>query len=213
MALFLASRENLTFLKQSLRIEFPQIRSSHLTEAMAFGLGFRTHAALLSQTEGRPPPVLRVHIARMAERLEAFGYPEVPLKFVIRAARSPSLPERISAAYRTGDRVENDRWFYECRRRNIPMVYIETRRKYASLRWDCITIDPRFESHVQESGDADLVYPMAARFREMTRGMPGKPMFDGKSFVGCVDPLLPELARELAEIYFEMLYTPMHQHA
>jgi hypothetical protein len=210
MALILASRTNLAFLKNSLRKELPSVRSSHLTEALAWSMGYRTHAAMLAQTKEGPAPVLQVDLALMAERLDRFGYPAGQLECVTKVVRSPHLPERIAATYRTGDRIENDRWFYECRRRNIPMINIETRRKYVSLRWDCITIDPRFESHVQASGEADLVYPMAARFREITKGMPGKPIFSGKSFVGSIDPLSPELAREIAEIYFEMLYTPMH---
>ena len=213
MPLILASCENLSFLKKSVRTQLPQIKSSHLTESLACALGFRTHAALLALTGGQVAPALQVDLVRMAQRLQAFGYAPSELECVTQIVRSPSLPEPIVAAYRNGDRIANDRWFYECRRRNIPMVYIEMRRKFARLRWDCISIDPRFESHVQDRAGDELVYVMFALFQRLASGAPGNPLFEGKSFVGYIDRLLPELACELAEAFFGMLYMPMHAQA
>lgn len=47
------SQRHVSALKRSLRDEFPEVRSSHLSEALAAALGFRTYASMLSQL---PPP-------------------------------------------------------------------------------------------------------------------------------------------------------------
>ena len=47
MAFVVLTRRNLSALKSSLRAALPQVRSAHADEALAAGIGFRTHAALL----------------------------------------------------------------------------------------------------------------------------------------------------------------------
>ena len=212
MTAILASYENLLFIKKELRAALPNIGSSRLSEALAAGLGFKTHAALLAAEQANTHSMLlKIDSARMTARLNQFGYQDIDLGCVVAVARSPQLPERIYSEFRDGDRASNDRWFYECRRRNIPMIHIETRRKFVKLRWDCITIDTRDEAHVQDEAGTRLVHVMGSKFRQMVRGVSGKPWFEGKSFVGWVDRLSPELARDMAEEFFAMLYVPMHQ--
>lgn len=214
MTAILASRDNLAFIKKELRSALPDIGSSHLSEALAASLGFQTHAALLAVTEKATHTLLlTIDTTRMSERLARFGHQVADLRCVAEAVRSPLLPDRTFIEFRDGDRASNDPWFYECRRRNIPMVYIETRRKFVKLRWDCITIDSRNEEHVQDQAGTQLVHAMLAKFQEMARGVSGKPMFEGKSFVGYIDRLSPELARDIAEAFFAMLYVPMHESA
>lgn len=41
------TRANVSALKSTVRKEYPQIKSSHVDEAIAFGFGFDTHAAML----------------------------------------------------------------------------------------------------------------------------------------------------------------------
>ena len=48
MALILLTRRNVAALKSSLLKAFPDIGSGHADEALASGIGFRTHAALLA---------------------------------------------------------------------------------------------------------------------------------------------------------------------
>lgn len=214
MTAILASRDNLAFIKTELRAALPDIGSSHLSEALAAGLGFHTQAALLAATKASPAPLLlRIDAARVAERLGRFGHQVADLRFMMEAARSPALPERMFISFREGDKASNDPWFYECRRRNIPMVYIETRRKFVKLHWDCITIDTRNEAHVREPAGNRLVHTMAHRFREVARGASSKPFFSGSSFAGSIDRLLPEMARDMAEEFFAMLYLPMYERA
>lgn len=212
MTAILASRDNLDFIKKELRSALSSVGSSRLSEALAAGLGFQTHAALLAaERSNAHPMLLKIDAARMTTRLDQLGYDGVDLGCVVAVARSLQLPERIYTEFRNGDRASNNLWFYECRRRNIPMVHIETRRKFVKLRWDCITIEKRNEAHVREEAGDRLVHVMAHRFRQMARGASGKPFFSGSSFAGSIDWLLPEMARDMAEEFFAMLYVPMHQ--
>lgn len=63
-------------LKSALRNDFPKVKSSHLTEALAFALGFQTYAALkasMKQNEGNTLYKL-ISEDRFLERLYNFGY-------------------------------------------------------------------------------------------------------------------------------------------
>ncbi len=56
-------------LKKSLRAAMPSEKSSYLTEAIAFGLGFKTHAALMAAfKDGKPVPDV-LDGTRFGERL------------------------------------------------------------------------------------------------------------------------------------------------
>lgn len=77
MAAITLVHASLTALKNSLRSEFPDVKSSHLTEAVAFALGYRTNAALLADVNSpeADQPFLLLDTARMLGRLQEFGYP------------------------------------------------------------------------------------------------------------------------------------------
>ena len=70
----------LAALKKSLRDEFPHVKSSHLSEALAHSLGFRTHAAMQAAMVGpeqdRPFGLLQTQ--RFVERLKQLGYKDDP---------------------------------------------------------------------------------------------------------------------------------------
>lgn len=72
----------LAALKKSLRDEFPEVRSSHLSEALAYSLGFSTNAALKAAMAApipdcdRPFELLRTN--RFVQRLVQFDYPADP---------------------------------------------------------------------------------------------------------------------------------------
>ena len=48
MAFVVLTRRNLAALKSSLLKSFPELKSGHADEAIAAGVGFKTHAALLA---------------------------------------------------------------------------------------------------------------------------------------------------------------------
>ena len=214
MANILLTIDNIDFVKAHLRAAFPGVKSAHMTEALACGFGYRSHAALLASTKGAPsqrPMLGKIDDARIAVRLIELGYARIESVSTINATRSPELPDRIWTEFRNGNRGANDLWFYECKHRNIPNLRIEQRRKYAELHWDCISIDPRMEGHVQGEKGAALRREMFRTFQAVARGVSGKPLFYGSSFVGSVDRLSPEMARILADAFFAMLYLPMQQ--
>lgn len=66
----------LAALKKSLRDEFPHVSSSHVSEALAHSLGFRTHAALLAALTGpeHDRPFVLLHSQRFIDRLTQLGY-------------------------------------------------------------------------------------------------------------------------------------------
>lgn len=70
----------LNALKKALRDEFPDVKSSHLTEALAHSLGFRTHAALQAAMSGpeQDRPFALLDTARMRQRLVELGYEDDP---------------------------------------------------------------------------------------------------------------------------------------
>ena len=77
MAAIAISETSLGSLKRALSVNFVDEKSSHLTEALAFALGFQTNAALLAAVaqNSDDPPIVLLHTDRFVERLESFGYP------------------------------------------------------------------------------------------------------------------------------------------
>ncbi len=63
-------------LKKSLRDEFPHVKSSHLSEALAHSLGFRTYAAMQATMVGpeQDRPFALLQTQRFVERLRQLGY-------------------------------------------------------------------------------------------------------------------------------------------
>lgn len=70
------SEPSLAALKKSLRKYLPDVRSSHLTEAMAAALGFRTHASLITTLppQASDPSIQLLDNERFEARLRDFGY-------------------------------------------------------------------------------------------------------------------------------------------
>jgi hypothetical protein len=72
--------EPLQELKKSLRDEFPGVKSSHLSEALAFSMGFRTYAAMQAAMTGLEldRPFYLLSTDGMRKRLMELGYPDDP---------------------------------------------------------------------------------------------------------------------------------------
>lgn len=80
---FQLSIATVALLKRGFRVAFPLYRSSHLHEALAYGFGYRTSAAL--QADLKQPDAEPLHTEfdpwRMRERLVEFGYAVDPHEF------------------------------------------------------------------------------------------------------------------------------------
>lgn len=211
MALLLLVPDNIEYVKSSIRDSFPQVRASHRAEALAAALGFRTYASLLASmgSAGETACARSVELARFSARTHELGYDAFDPAALIQIVRSSAMPVRPWTEFQKGDLQANNRWFYECQRRNVPLITIETRVKYVTLNWDCISRDPKFDTHLGEDRGAHLVRRMFATFQSLARHSPGKAMFEGSSFVGSAENLVPDVARDLADAFYMMLSAPL----
>lgn len=77
MAAIVVSETNINAVKKVLREDFIDEKSSHLSEALAAALGYRTHAALLAELTSfaEDPPIVLLSTESFVSRLQAFGYP------------------------------------------------------------------------------------------------------------------------------------------
>lgn len=77
MAVLPVSAGRLRYLKNAFQDCFPTAKSSHLSEALAAGLGFRTNAALQSwmMDSGLEPDVSTLNEQSFVARMAEFGYP------------------------------------------------------------------------------------------------------------------------------------------
>jgi hypothetical protein len=158
MTAVLVTEDNLAHIKGNLRNHFgKQVKSAHLTEAIAAALGRRTHAALLTDL---PLPSARLKAVlfddgAFATRLAALGYTDLPMPDTLwETAVMNDLPKAAIKEFPDDDKRSADRWFVECERRNIPWVRVMTKRKYAKVEWDHWSLE------------SDLDEKMRARFSE-----------------------------------------------
>lgn len=98
---------SVVLLKNSLRSEFPDAKSAHVTEALAHSLGFRTHAALLAAigSSDEDPPFVLLDTERMLSRLEQFGYARDP-EFDFELMDIKKMPDVISTTCHHADEYE-----------------------------------------------------------------------------------------------------------
>lgn len=206
------SDENWCAGKATLHAALPAVRSGHLTEAIAAGLGARQHASIVAkiQMDGRRHAELALgHDTHFVQRLAQLGYPDIALGHFDAAFSASAVPHPIYASFKRGDRLANDSHYQHCKRLGRPMMMVRMARTYAELEWDCITVDPSEETYLHNDRGRDLVGVMFNLFQARAKGAPGKPLFLGSAFTGTIKKLLPETARRLAEDYFRLLYLPL----
>ena len=147
-------------------------------------------------------PLARFDGKAFARRLEGLSEAAVaPF-----ALGRPNLPNPCWVEFAERNLQANNAWYAVCRAENLPNICIRVRRKYAEFAWDCISLDSRFEHATHGQPGRALGKRMFALFQSRARGRPGKPIYFGSAFVGTVDPVDLEVARLLADDYFEMLY-------
>jgi hypothetical protein len=203
--------ENIEFVKRDLKTRLPNIRPTHLTEALAAAAGYKTYAALLADTKGLPsrhPPLRQISHDRFVERMKSLGYSDHDFSFS-QTIYSGNLPTPCWRQFPSKDLDSNNSWFDHCQRLGIPNVYIQSRRKYVKLCWDCISIRPEHETTIKDDCGKKLRV-MYAKYRSTVGpNALGKPLFSGSPFAGSVDNIGPEPAIKLADELFETLYLAM----
>lgn len=212
MPIFFLTPNNCDFAKRAMRVRLMDVKSTHLTEALASVFGFRTHAALLAAmgiSDVRRPTLVSVEPLRLRARLQELGYGPIDETALIETVRAPEMPVSAWREFRNRDLEANKTWFQECQRRDIPNVYIRLRTKYAEVNWDCISVDPHRDGHVREAAGSNLVDVMFRGYQALAKSGPAKSVFFGSAFVGSVDCLSPDVARDIADDFFMRLYMPM----
>jgi len=151
---------SLASLKKSLRQELPDVRSSHLTEALSAALGFRTHAALAASLPGQAadPSFVLLSNECFESRLRELGYQLADDDF--RFEWIIDCPDLVSTMPDSGYDIEY-KSLREKAWRNLMVLAVNEglRQKLFSLRpednrWPGATSDPRAYSK-------GYVYPFA----------------------------------------------------
>lgn len=211
MSLIILSADNWRAAKASLHAELPHIRSSHLAEAMAAGIGELTHAAVVQalRNDDARPELRKRSDLDFIRRLRELGYSGAVEGHLARAFAPDAVPHAPYTFFARADRAANDRHYHFCNRLGRPMVMVRMARSYAEIEWDCITVDPREEDYLHDLPGEQLMRIMFNLFQARAKGAPGKPIFCGSAFTGTATKLLPTTARQLAEDYFQLLYGPL----
>jgi hypothetical protein len=211
MPAMLLNRRNLGAAKKALQTRLSETRSAHLTEAIAAGLGFRTHAALLARVvaeEGRHDLLVDIDEVAFRTRLNELGASDMDIAML--GEVSADVPDRCFNEFSGNDRTSESAHFVACRHAGRPMVHLKYGARYVDLHWDCITINPAGEGYLfGPDNGAGFAKAMFARFRSLAQGSPGRAEFLGSAFTGSVKNLHKPIARALAGDYFKMLYLPL----
>jgi len=210
MTVLALTDSNLTYVKRTLRSELYEVKSSHLSEALAVAFGFKTNIAFktfLNNTSKEQFVLKAVSGNAFCMRLlelngEEFG--ELRLDKIIRSAE---LPDPVWREFKSNDVSGKNTWFKKCEKMSIPFITITTRRKYAHLNWDHFSLNPKHDSSLKGSDDGrSLMHKLYDAFCKLPPTSK-KAFFDGSVLVGGIDNLTPEEARKLADTYFLHIYS------
>jgi hypothetical protein len=206
MTVILLTEDNLVFIKKCARIHYPHVHSSHMSEALAFGLRQKTHASLLAlMKRDAERHLVEFDEARFIERLTQLDPAYVSPDWKWQPPQSQELPNPIWHDCSTADIQTQTRWFQNCQQQGLPWIYITRRRKYARLDWDCISVDSRYDKAFSGDSSHILVDRMFERFQSLAESK--KAYFDGSAFVGHIDWLTPNAASKISDEFAIMLYS------
>lgn len=213
MAAAQQTRANIEFIKRQLRTDLPHIKSSHLSEGLAASFGHRTNASLIAHL-ARPSasPVSSIDRHRWQARLAELGYDDVPWEPLVAIIGSSELPDPTWGIGRALDRTTHSTWFYRCRERSLPFLYVTTHRVYADVDWDCITVDASQDGIIRNDEGRAIVKSMFETFQRISGGKSGRPIFQGSAFVGSIKRIALPAAHTLAAQYFSLLLGLSQKH-
>lgn len=210
MPAILLTEDNLRFAKSALRERLPLVKSAHLTEVFAASVYYKTNAALraaLAEPVSAWPRFAYFNAGKFNDRLNELGYASASETTVAEVARSAEMPMKPWIELTNNDVRAINRWFRVCTRWDVPLVYLETRRKYAKLTWDCITVQSKsIDASLQGESGRRLGGIMFRAFQHLAKLDSPRAEFFGKPFVGTIDRLSFETARIIADAYCAILY-------
>lgn len=140
--------ENVDSLKRQLRSFYPALKSSHLSEAIARALGYKSYAALKIALQENKKPKLSIASFNndvFIQWLNAINYQSIkPVSHTVFQNIPVPMWQAIRPLRKKDTSHPSNDWFRVCKKHNIPCVYIEQKTKYTSVNWDYISVD---ESH------------------------------------------------------------------
>lgn len=181
MAAIALTEASVVAVKNCLRDDFIDVKSAHISEALAYSLGYRTHAALLAALTltASDPPFVLLRTDRMRARLVEFGYPddsEFDFELLIK-----SPPEVISTVPMSAYEID-----YKTQRkkawRNLMVCAVNAalEQKLFSLKAG----DNRFPDNMRRGHSFDFVLPNGLQ----ARGAVSDAGFDELSVHAAVNP-------------------------
>lgn len=209
-------------IRSALKRQFPDVKSSHIAEALAAAVGRRTHAALLVDIRGvdtSEPETVPISESKFLDRLRLFGYssPGWQLDFfqllpvervrekVIVETAEDATPSSLWGCFneaREWDIKERNEWYEKCQFRNVPCVNVSVRRKYAKVDWDHFSIHPDLDHKLSGSWDTELKDAVEGIFERYANK---KSTYQYSALVGYFDNLFLDDARAAATEIFKLL--------
>ena len=105
MAILVFTRRIMAALKSSMRSALPAIGSAHADEALAAGIGFKTHAAMLAALKAQGATKLTVVLNEwmLSARLKELAGSEPDFELLYKVCWETKLPDAPEGRVRMGD--------------------------------------------------------------------------------------------------------------
>lgn len=197
MSKFVLIEENIDSIKISLKKEYPQIKSSHLTEAIARGLNFGSNAAMkvfLSKDKTICNLLSDFNKDTFKDWLSEKSY-EGNFEVSDGLFESIFLPPWIIS-----NKVEmqsaHDRM---CSDFNIPSIIIKPKGKKADIHWDCATLNYEFETQLLDSPYSKSIRELEGKFGSK------RALFVPSVFVGTICSVNRENSKLVAAEIFSII--------
>jgi len=205
MAIFLPTEPNIHALKSILMKDFG-LKSAHASEGIAALLGFGSYAAFLRLfCSSSEQPVFDVDFDNFERRTTHLGYDANSSEYLRLRYAKISWPEPIWRIFKRRDQYLKNKWFEECKSRNLPFLRISKATKYFTFEWDHMSTDSKYDGLVERSLGGDLVQTMFKNYQMITHGVDPKSYFCGSALVGEVTGLSELSARQIANVFAKLL--------
>ncbi|MDJ0978231.1 MAG: hypothetical protein QNI87_06825 [Erythrobacter sp.] len=206
MAVYIPTDQNSRLLKRHLMSDF-EMKSSHASEAIAALIGFKSHAAFLSSSTSIGG--CRVFVADF-EAFEArcleLGYEAGSSEWLRFSFMGLDFPHPAWRVISKSDKVARDDWFYDCEQRNVPFMVIIKARKWCTLEWDHISVEPDYDKLVRQAIGEDHGHVLFRLFQLLTFHSSPRAFFDGNALVGTVKNLTEADARIVGNAFAERIF-------
>jgi hypothetical protein len=212
MTTVLLHSQNLEYLKKLSRKQFPSLGSSHLTEAIATGLGFKKHASLIAALDHPTSRLHAVAFSNLAFRERTRDLANNTGKIVSGAAEYSLQFDQDDLPVPCWQPNQSDTVYFKYSRLNLPIIFIKDRKqKYCTLDYDYHFPSLHEVKEFDFGAAKDAAIPkLGQEYRHMakTLDMP-KSFFEGTIVTGWVKRVPIKDVRVFADrfalVYFSLI--------